>query len=66
MDFIKIDFEKGEGIFVYRDCLNLTQEQFDSLTEQDIEDMKEQRYQNWLYFINNPPVPDTIEEPIQE
>ena len=61
MDFIRIDFEKGEGYYIYRDCLTLTQEQFHSLSEQDIEDMKEQRYQNWLYNINNPP-PVTEEE----
>lgn len=54
MDFIRIDFEKGDGITTYRDCLCLTQEQYTSLSEQDIEDMKEQRYQSWLAFINAP------------
>lgn len=54
MTFVKIDFEKGEGYYIYRDSITLTQEQFDSLTEQEIEDLKEQRYQAWLTLINTP------------
>lgn len=55
MDFIRIEFEKGEGYYIYRDCLTLTQEQYENMTEQDIENLKEQRYQSWLEHINSPP-----------
>lgn len=61
MDFIRIEFEKGEGYYIYRDCITLTQEQYDKLSEQDIEDMKEHLYQSWLTLINTP-----VEEPPQE
>lgn len=54
MSIVKIEFEKGEGVYLYKDCINLTQEEYDSLTPEDIENIKEQRYQNWRYIIDNP------------
>lgn len=54
MDFIRIEFEKGSGMYVYRDCLTLPKQQYETLTEEDIEAMKEQRYQQWLSVVMPP------------
>lgn len=69
MTFIKIDFERGGGeLNVYRDSITLTQEQFDKMTEQEIEDLKDQRYQNWLNFLaeSNKEEPNIIKVPVEE
>lgn len=47
--FIKIDFEKGESPMLYRDALYLPEDH--SFTDEEIESMKEERYQNWLLLI---------------
>lgn len=57
---IKIDFEKTDGINLYKDALWLDDEH--TFTEEEIESMKQQRFDNWIAIINAPP---TIEaEPI--
>lgn len=58
---IKIDFERGTDPYIYKDALWFTQEHFDSLTQEQIEDMKDQRYNTWYDMVVNPPVVDTPE-----
>lgn len=53
---IKIDFE----INGFRDALHLAEDH--SLTDTEIEAMKQSRYDKWQTFITNPP----IEAPVQE
>lgn len=38
----------------YADAICLPEEEFDKLTEQDIEAIKEERFTNWLKVINTP------------
>lgn len=54
-NLIRINFELGEGIYTYRDCITLTEEEHSKLSEEDIENIKLTRYNNWLNFINTPP-----------
>jgi hypothetical protein len=57
---IKLDFEFQTKYGVYRDALYLDDNH--SFTEQEIEAMKQQRVDNWLDVIENPPAPDPVEE----
>lgn len=62
MDMIKINFTKtsADGIYSFSDALNLPSNH--SYTEEEIEAMKQQRFDNWLNIIMNPPAP--VEEVI--
>jgi len=53
---IKIDFERGTDPYLYRDALYFTLEQFDALTQEQIEEMKDERYNRWYEYVTNPPV----------
>lgn len=68
MTFIKIDFERDNGVNTYRDSITLPEEEFQKLSEQDIENLKDQRYQNWLNFLeeSNKEEPNIIELPAEE
>ena len=57
---IKLDFSFETQHGVYRDALYLDDNH--SFTEQEIEAMKQQRVDNWLDVIENPPAPDPVEE----
>lgn len=53
---VKIEFIKGEAPLIFSDALHLTEEEYQSLTEADIEAMKEARYASWLAIITALPV----------
>ena len=53
---IKIDFERGEEPYVYRDSIYFTQEQYDALTTEQVEAMKDERYANWYDSVMNPTI----------
>ena len=60
---IKLDFEFETQYGVYHDALYL--EDNHNFTEQEIDAMKQQRVDNWLDLIENPP-PSTFEYTIIE
>ncbi len=53
---VKIDFEIVRDGNVYRDALHLPDDH--TLTDSEIDALKEERYANWLYIVNNPPPPE--------
>lgn len=57
---IKIDFEFDSPYGVFRDALHLPDDH--KMTDDQIQAMKQQRFDNWLAIVNAPPV----EEPQQE
>ena len=65
---IKIDFEKTDGTYTLRDALHLEDDH--TFSEQEIEAMMQQRFNNWIAIITAPapePVPEEQPpEPIQE
>lgn len=62
---IKIDFEiKNEKYGVYRDALYLPEDHTHS--EADIESMKQERYNNWLNIIENPPVVEEVTPVVED
>ena len=52
---MRMDFEFESKYGIYRDALYL--EDNHSFTEQDIEAMKLERFNNWISAIENPPAP---------
>lgn len=57
---IKIDFEITKDEYTYRDAIILPEDH--SFTEAEIEEMKQQRFDNWYNIVTNP----TSEAPILE
>lgn len=57
----KIDFEYTTKYGVFRDALHLPEDQV--FTDADIDAMKQQRLDNWIYHVENPPPPPPEPEP---
>lgn len=62
MEMIKINFTKTseDGIYSFSDAINLPINH--SYTDEEIETMKQARFDSWLYMILNPPAP--VEEEV--
>lgn len=60
---IKIDFEQQTAHGVYRDAITLPDDH--TLTDADIEAMKQQRVSNWVAYMDNPPQPEPEPEYIE-
>ena len=58
---IKIDFEIESQYGKFCDAIHLPDDH--GLTDQQIEDMKQQRFDNWIYVIENA---STVESPVIE
>ena len=65
MENIKIDFTKTseDGVYSFSDALHLPINH--SYTDEEIEAMKQARFDRWLDMILNPPAP-VVEEPVVE
>lgn len=63
---IKIDFERtsADGLIVYRDALYLEEDH--SYTEEEIEAMKQARFDRWYLAVTTPPevMPEVIAEEV--
>jgi hypothetical protein len=57
---IKIDFEFDSPHGVFRDALHLPEDH--TFTDEEIQAMKQQRYDNWWAAVNTPPVEAPVEE----
>lgn len=60
---ISIPFRFETKYGAYSDTLWFTEEEYAALSEEQIEEMKQQRVANWINLIENPPV---FEEVITE
>jgi hypothetical protein len=60
---IKIDFEQQTAHGVYRDAITLPDDH--TLTDADIEAIKQQRVDNWVAYMDNPPQPEPEPEYIE-
>jgi hypothetical protein len=57
---IKIDFSFESKYGVFRDALHLPENH--TMTEEQIQAMKQERLDNWIYAVENPPPPpETVE-----
>jgi hypothetical protein len=50
---VRFEFEKMHGDIVFRDAITLPSDH--TLTESDIEAMKQERFDNWVAIITAPP-----------
>jgi hypothetical protein len=50
-------FEIGEEPYVLKDALVMTQAEYDALTPEEIQAMKQARYDAWIAIINTPTDP---------
>ena len=66
MEKIKIDFTKTseDGVYSFSDALHLPIGH--SYTEEEIEAMKQARFDRWLDMILNPPAPVVEESVVEE
>jgi hypothetical protein len=52
----QIRFERtSEEGYVFRDALNLSDEEYATLTPSEIQNLQDSRFAEWLAFIRNPP-----------
>jgi hypothetical protein len=58
---VRIEFEKMYGEIVFRDAITLPDDH--TMTEDEIEAMKQERFDNWVAIITAPP-PETVPEDI--
>lgn len=61
-----IKYQKGEPPLVLSDAINLSDEEFNKMSEQDIEDIKEYRFQQWYAIVTAPPESYGTQEQIVE
>ena len=67
---VQVIFEKIDDLNVsYRDMLWFTQEVYDTLTQAEIDAMKQERFDNWVNlradWVINPPVEEPVtDEPV--
>lgn len=60
---VQVIFEKGEGTQTYRDAIWMSQAEYDAVSTESIDAIKQERYNNWLAIINAMP---TEEVPAEE
>jgi len=56
------EFEIGEEPHILKDALVMRVSDYDSFTPEEIQAMKQARYDNWIAIINAPPVEVPVEE----
>ncbi len=57
---IKIDFEMTDGVYTYRDAIHLEDDH--TLTDEEIESIKQSRFANWVAAITAPPEISEVSE----
>lgn len=55
-------FEIGKKPLIYKDAIVMRREEYDALSEAEIEEIKKQRYEKWLSIINSPATDEGIIE----
>lgn len=54
--YISISFEMSRGIYVYRDAIVVPPWQYETMTPEEIESTKTERFENWIQFVTFVPV----------
>jgi hypothetical protein len=65
---IVVKFKKGDTPFVLSDALWFTEEVYNSITPEEIEAIKQQRYDDWYAIVEsmvNNPQPDITDVPVE-
>ena len=59
--YVSIEFTLGEDPYVLTDAIVMTQEEYDSMTPEQITAMEQQRYDDWYAIVTAPP--EEVEDP---
>ena len=57
---VKINFTKSNEKYSFSDALHFTQQEYDSLTEEEIENLKQQRFDKWYAIITYVPTEEEL------
>ena len=57
---VKINFTKSNETYSFSDALYFSQEKYNQLSEQDIENLKQQRFDNWYKVITYVPTEEEL------
>lgn len=66
LNMIQIKYTKEYNGIEFSDAIYLTEDEFNSFTEQDIEAIKEQRFQKWIEVITKIPTQEEIDQMLLE
>jgi hypothetical protein len=58
------EFEMGEEPHVLKDALVMRPQDYEALTPDEIQAMKQRRYDNWIAIITAPAVEETPSDPV--
>ena len=61
-----IPYKKGEWPLIFSDAINLSDEEFEKMSEQDIEQIKDERYQQWLDIVTAPSIDEATQNLTEE
>lgn len=59
------EFEIGDEPFVLRDALAMAPEDYAALTPEELQAMKQSRYDNWIVIATAAPVDEPVETPAE-
>lgn len=59
---VKINFTKSNEKYSFSDALHFSQEEYYALTEEEIENMKQQRFDKWYSIITYVPTEEELAE----
>ena len=57
---VKINFTKSNEKYSFSDALHFTQEEYSAFTEEEIENIKQQRFDNWYAIITYVPTEEEL------
>jgi hypothetical protein len=56
---VQVIFERGEGYQTYRDAIWMSEAEYNSTPSETLDEMKKQRYDNWIAMITALPTVET-------
>ena len=56
---VQVIFERGEGYQMYRDAIWMSEAEYNSTPSETLDEMKQQRYDNWIVMITALPTVET-------
>jgi hypothetical protein len=61
---ISDSFQMGSEPLIYNDAIVMYQKDYENLSAEEIAEIKQQRYNNWIAIINQPVSEVPTEEPV--
>ncbi len=55
--YIQVRFKRNKDGYKYSDALYFTEEEYDNLSNQEIKDLEDAKFEAWKFAVQNPPAP---------